>query len=243
VRARRDLFESAFAFGSPRFNVAHGGQADFVEGLWASGEFFSGLGVPAILGRTLGHADDRRGGGPDGPVMVISYDYWRRRFGGATDVIGRSITIERVPFTVVGVTPEGFFGPNVGRRFDVAIPIGTAPLFRGREKLLDQRSFWWLSIMVRLKDGESRATAQRALRGVQPQIAAATLPEHARREATHQYLAEPFTLTPGAAGVSSLRFPIPAAGDHTDGGGGPRASDRVREYRQPPPRARHRPTP
>ncbi len=242
MRARRDLFESAFAFGSPRFNLAHGGQADFVEGLWASGEFFSGLGVPAILGRTLGHADDRRGGGPDGPVTVISYDYWRRRFGGAADVIGRSITIERVPFTVVGVTPPGFFGPDVGRRFDVAIPIGTEPLVRGREKLLDRRSFWWLSIMVRLKDGESRASAQRALRGVQSQIAAATLPEHAGARST-QVSGRALHARPGRRGRVLSQIPISAAGDHTDGGGGPRASDRVREHCQPPPRARHRPTP
>jgi len=206
VRARSDLFETAFAFGSPRFNLAHGGQTNLVEGLWASGEFFSGLGVSAILGRTFGPVDDRRGGGPDGPVAVISYDYWQRRFSGAADVIGRSITIERVPFSIVGVTPPGFFGPDVGRRFDVAIPIGTETLIRGRESRLDERSSWWLSIMVRLKDGQSRTTAQQALRGVQPQIAAATLPEHYKPEDAHKYLAEPFTLKPGASGVSFLRF-------------------------------------
>ena len=206
IRARDDLFEAAFAFGSPRFNLSHGGQTDFVDGLWASGEFFSGLGVSAILGRTFGPADDRRGGGPDGPVTVISYDYWQRRFGGAADALGQSIAIERVPFTIVGVTPPGFFGPDVGRRFDVAIPIGTEPLVRGRESRLDRRSHWWLSIMVRLKEGQSRDAGQQALRGVQPQIRVATLPEHYRPEDAHKYLAEPFILKPGGTGVSFLRF-------------------------------------
>ena len=81
------------------------------------------LGVPAILGRTFTDADDRRGGGPDGPVAVISYSFWQRRFGGAADAIGRTLTLDRVPFTIVGVMPPDFFGLDVGRAFDVAVPI------------------------------------------------------------------------------------------------------------------------
>ena len=57
---------------------------------------FDVLGVPAILGRTFTAADDRRGGGPDGPVTVVSYRFWQRHFGGAADVVGRSITLDRV---------------------------------------------------------------------------------------------------------------------------------------------------
>ena len=82
--------------------------------------------------------DDRRGGGPDGPVAVISYGFWQRRFGGAADVIGQQLTVERVPFTIVGVTPPEFFGTDVGRTFDVAIPLGTEPLIRGKESALDR---------------------------------------------------------------------------------------------------------
>ena len=111
------------------------------------------LGVPAILGRTWTADDDRRGGGPDGAVAVISYAFWQRRFGGAADVIGRSLIVERVPFTIVGVTPPGFFGVDVGRTFDVAIPLGTEPLIRGKESTLDRRSNWWLNVMARLKTG------------------------------------------------------------------------------------------
>ena len=94
------------------------GESEFVDGLWASGTMFDVLGVPAILGRTFTDEDDRPGGGPDGPVAVISYAFWQRRFGGAADAIGRSLTIERVPFTIVGVTPPQFFGVDVGRTFE-----------------------------------------------------------------------------------------------------------------------------
>jgi hypothetical protein len=148
IRDRHELFESAFAWSATRLNLASGGEPEFVDGLWASGGMFESLGVGAILGRTFTTSDDRRGGGPDGPVAVLSYDFWRRRFGGAGDVVGRTLSIERAPFTVVGVTPPDFFGPEVGRTFDVAIPLGDEPLIR--ESWLEERSSWWISIMARL---------------------------------------------------------------------------------------------
>jgi hypothetical protein len=106
-----------------------------------------------MMGRTFTEADDVRGGGPDGPVAVISYSFWQRRFGGTANAIGQRLNLDKVSFTIVGVTGPDFFGPDVGRAFDVAIPIGTEPLFRGKESALDQRSWWWLSIMARLKAG------------------------------------------------------------------------------------------
>src|SRR6266567_3920643 len=68
IRDRRDLFESAFAWNTSRFNLSAGGETQYVDGIWASGRMFETLGVPAMLGRTFTEADDVRGGGPDGPV-------------------------------------------------------------------------------------------------------------------------------------------------------------------------------
>ncbi len=205
IRDRPDLFGGAFAWSFTRFNLARSGQADYVNGIWASGRFFDLLRVPAALGRTFGPADDRRGGGPEGAVAVISYPYWQSRFGGAADVIGRSLTLNRVAFTIVGVTPPEFFGPEVGRRFDVAIPIGTEPLIRGDASSLDRRSTWWLRIMVRLKAGQTVAQAQSALAAVQPQIREATLPDHWRPQDLAQYLTDPLVVHSAAAGTSFLR--------------------------------------
>jgi hypothetical protein len=131
VRQRRDAFDDAFAWGTQRFNLSQGGETQFVDGIWASGRMFETLGVPAMIGRTITEADDQRGGGKDGPVAVISYSFWQRRFGGDGSAIGKTLTMERIPFTVIGVTPPDFFGPDVGRQFDVAIPIGVEPLIRG----------------------------------------------------------------------------------------------------------------
>ena len=80
-------------------------RSDGGTAMWVSGDFFATLGVPALLGRTITPADDVPGGGPDGPVAVISYGLWQRRFGGAAGIIGTSLTIERLPVTIVGVTP------------------------------------------------------------------------------------------------------------------------------------------
>src|SRR5439155_4231782 len=154
-RPQLGIFDGAFAWSGTRFNLASGGETEFVDGMWASGGIFETLGVPAMLGRTFTDADDQRGGGPDGAVAVISYTFWQRRFGGAADAVGRTLNVERVPFTVIGITPPDFFGPEVGRAFDVAIPIGVEPLVKGRETWLDARSTWWLSIMARLKPGQS----------------------------------------------------------------------------------------
>ncbi len=206
IRDRQDqLFQSAFAWSSTRFNLTESGQTDFARGLWASGRFFEVLGVPAILGRTFTTADDARGGGPDGAVTVISYDFWQTHFGGAADVVGRSLTLNRVAFTVIGVTPPGFFGPSVGQAFDVAAPLGDEPLVRPGQSALDQRSWWWLNIMARLKPGQTVGQATAALRGVQPQIRDATLPPNWPPDHLDRYLKDAFTLTPAATGASYLR--------------------------------------
>jgi putative ABC transport system permease protein len=205
IRERESLFGGAFAWANTRFNLAQGGQTEFVDGLWASGALFDVLGVQPVLGRMMTRDDDRRGGGPDGPVAVVSYAFWQRRFNGAADAIGRSITVERVPFTIVGVTPPSFFGTDVGRTFDVAIPLGTEPLIRGRESSLDRRSSWWLTVMLRMKDGRDLSETQSSLRSFQPQLREATIPQDWGEADKAGYLKEPFRLTPAATGGSPLR--------------------------------------
>jgi putative ABC transport system permease protein len=199
IRQRPQLFDGAFAWSGTRFNLASGGETEFVDGIWASGGMFETLGVPAMLGRTFTDADDRRGGGRDGAVAVISYAFWQRRFAGAANAVGRTLNVERVPFTVIGVTPPDFFGPDVGRTFDVVLPLGAEPLVKGRETWLDGRSTWWLSVIARLKPEQSADTATRTIRSLQPEIREATAP------GWDGYLKDPFVLLPAASGESALR--------------------------------------
>jgi predicted permease len=198
IRVREDRFGGALAWSSTRFNLARGGETELVDGLSASGRLFDVLGVPAVLGRTFTAEDGRRGGGPDGPVAVISHGFWQRRFGGATDVIGRTLTVEGVARTIVGITPPGFFGLEVGRTFDVAIPLG-------REWSVDSRSYSWLNVMLRLKEGQDIGRAQATLQGIQSQIRNETLPHDWRPKDLDGYLREGFSLQAAATGGSALR--------------------------------------
>jgi predicted permease len=204
VRERPHLFDSAFAWSWYRFNLRSGGRTEVASGLWASGGMFDTLGVPPLVGRTLTEADDQRGGGPDGPVVVISYAFWQRRFGGAADAVGRPLTLDGVTFTIVGVTPPDFFGPDVGLSFDLVVPFGTEPLLSRGNEQGDPRLRGGVAVMVRLKPGQSIDAASEALRGVQPQIREATLP--ARPQDRDRYLREAMFFSPAAGGQSSLRL-------------------------------------
>ena len=205
IKAREtDLFEGAFAWGSEQFDLAPGGETELVDGAYVSGRFFDVLGVGAARGRLLTDADDRPGGGADGPVAVVSHRFWTSHYGGAGDVIGRQLTLQRVPFTVVGVMPAGFTGPDIGRVADVMIPFATEPLIRGRESALEGRSTWWLDIMARTKPGQTAEQATAALRAVQPQIREATMPTQFPAEMRQRYLSEGFTLVRASNGSSPV---------------------------------------
>ena len=208
ISARRfELFETAFAYSArvSRFNLAPAGHADLVDGIWVSGDYFNGLGVSAALGRTLTAVDDQRGGGADGPVAVISHGFWQRRYAGATDVVGRTITIDGAPFTIVGVVPAGFFGADVGSTFDIAVPLATEPLMRGRDSFLDRATTSWLAVMARLKNGQDLAQAQGAVQTLWPHIRDVTLPSGLPPDSQARYLSAPVTVDSAAIGTSSMR--------------------------------------
>jgi predicted permease len=204
IRDKR-LFDAAFAWSTQQFDLAARGESRMVDGVYASGGIYDTLGVPAILGRTLRESDDRRGGGDDGPVVVLSYAFWQQQYGGAADAVGRTLILNGVPFTIVGVTGPDFFGPDIGRAADVTVPLGCEPLIRGKESFLDRRSTWWLTTMVRLAPSQTLESGTTLLRALQPQVREATRPPDwpANEQAT--YLKDPFTLLPGATGISLVR--------------------------------------
>jgi len=206
IRQRPDLFARSAAWSFTRFDLASGGEAQPVDGAWVSGSFFDMLGVPAIVGRVLADEDDRPGA-RGGAVAVISYPFWQRHFDGAKDVVGRSLRIADVPFMIVGVTPRGFFGPDVGRSVDVMMPLADEPLIRGRDSVLETETTF-LTIGVRLRSDQPRAVAEAALNAVRPQIRAATVgvvATFSSGEGYLRYLGTPFTLVPGATGFSVIR--------------------------------------
>ena len=207
IRRRAQPFDGACASWTERLNLApKGGEADPVDAMWVSGSYFGTLGVTPLLGRTITPQDDVPGGGTNGAVAVLSYDLWQHRFSGAAQVIGTPIVIERVPFTIVGVTPPGFFGAEVGRTFDVVLPMNAEPLIRAAESRIDpQRGFFGLTVLLRLRPEQSVESATTILRGIQPQIRQAAMPANLPPAFQKEFLKEAFTVVPAATGTSRLR--------------------------------------
>ena len=204
ILRRQESFSGTMAWSATQFNLAQGGRARYAEGLYVSADFFSLLGVPAVIGRTFAAEDDRPGCGS--PGAVISYAFWQREMGGDPGVLGRSVRLDGRPLTILGVTPSNFFGVEVGNRYDVAVPLCADPLFsefgKGR---MPNRIAWWLSAMGRLKPGWTIERANAHLETLSPGIMEATLPPTYQPDQAKRYLANKLTVTPGATGVSGLR--------------------------------------
>ena len=193
-RDRNQVFSGVFAFtsiGNVDFEV--NGQGAIAKGQIVSGNYFSMLGVKAILGRAITPDDDKVAGAS--PVAVISYDYWQRRFALDPGVIGKKVVLNNSPFTIIGVTAPEFFGLEPGDRIDVSVPITMIAQARPGWAAVGTPYYVlsspvrnWLRIMARLRPG---VTEERAAISMEP------LFRQAMREA--------------AEGLSGLPFDSPAA--------------------------------
>lgn len=162
-RERNDVFTDVFAFTElERLNVSIDGEAELASGQIVSGDYYAGLGVQAILGRTI-TADDNKASGSE-PVAVISYAYWQRRFGRDETVLGKSITLNGTPFTIIGVTPPGFNGTlQVGSSPEITAPLAMQPQIMREKSKLNEMNDWWIQIMGRLQPGITQAQARSSL--------------------------------------------------------------------------------
>ena len=204
IRAQQQGFSEVFAWSPTQFNISPAGEVQNVQALWVSGEFFETLRVEPALGRLLSPADDRPGCASSG--VVISYSFWQHQYAGDRSIVGRTLSISRHPFEIIGVASAGFYGVEMGRYFDVAAPLCAEPIVDGNEDaVLTRRDYWWLASMGRLKPGWTieRATAQ--LRAASPGLFEATLPESFNPEQAKRFLAYRLAAFPGGSGVSELR--------------------------------------
>jgi predicted permease len=161
LRARQDIFSNICAFiAAPQEHFTINGSVSMANGFLVSGDFFTTLGVRAVLGRTLGPADDKL---DSRPVAVLSYAFWRSRFGGDPSIVGKSILVEKTPFTVIGVVAPGFAGLDPGLSDDLWMPLSSQPSVAPYFPKRTAANSTWLEMMVRLKPGVSVSQAQSAL--------------------------------------------------------------------------------
>lgn len=160
IRSQTNAFSGVSAFAGPAaLNLTGHGVARMVQGEIVSGDYFSTLGVNAALGRALGPSDDSPSASP---VVVLSYAWWQSAFGGNRSVLGRTILLNNIPFTIVGVAERSFTNLSPGKSQDLWLPIAMLPRLNVDWAEIDGLTNWWLVIIARLKPGVSLDQAQTA---------------------------------------------------------------------------------
>jgi putative ABC transport system permease protein len=200
LRDRQDIFSSLFAYGGARFNLATGGEARYVEGDYVSGQFFETLGLKAILGRTIATADDKRG---CPGTAVLGNSFWQKEYGGRSDVVGKTISIDNRPFEIIGVIEPGFTGLEAGTAIGLYVPVCSEKIINGESSSLDGRTWWWMKVIGRPSVSQAQTTAR--LKTLAPEIFKATLPPNQKPEDQTEYLNNTFETLPVASGLSNLR--------------------------------------
>ena len=199
IRSQANLFSGLAAFAQAwQLRMSGNGPASLVHGQYVSGDFFQTLGVQPALGRTLLPADDESS---SPPVAVLNYGFWQNAFAGSPGAIGRTIYLNGVAFTIVGVAEPRFGSLAPGSVYEMWIPLSQRPILtRGWNSKQDDAGSVWLEVVGRLKPGISRAQAQTAasllfrnelLHAEKPLLEAADDPE--------------VTLKPAQDGLTGLR--------------------------------------
>jgi predicted permease len=159
VRTKTDVFSGLAEFASGgRVNLSGNGPASLVNTQYVSGDYFQTLGISAALGRTIQPADDTVSGDA---VLVLNYGYWKTTLGGDPSVVGKTIHLNNLPFTVVGVAEPRFVSLTPGAVYDIWIALSQRPRLRQRwTPRSDDAGSWWLVGVGRLKLGVTRTEAQ-----------------------------------------------------------------------------------
>jgi len=202
LRDQNKVFSGLITSSNTSIHFTAGTYTESTTGQFVSGNFFSVLGIPPFVGRTILPSDDSPGANPS--VAVISYGCWQQRFGGDPTVIGRHVEIEMLPFTIVGVAAPGFAGLQVGSPRDFWIPMSAEALVHS-PSWLPQPGYHWISIIGRLGPSRTYAEARSNLTVIYSQMLAeqaAGRPEGRQKQA---FLAQTVDVVPASNGLSALR--------------------------------------
>ena len=191
LKAHAKTIAGSFQVNASTVKVLVDGQADVVAGQQVTGDYFNVLGIRPLIGAAIQPGDEP--GSAPGRVAVLSHAYWARRFGSDPAVLDRTMTIDQVPHTIIGVTRPEFFGLQVGRRVDVSVPIDGS----------DDREYWKSrGLVVRLAPGVSREAAIADLNVLFQQYVAGnkTISDRARAQGFKS-----LDLAPASAGLPEFR--------------------------------------
>ena len=205
LRDRSTVFSGLVARASAPVSISWNGQTERASAEIVSGNLLDVLGVSAERGRALTAEDDGAPGAH--PVVMLSHDYWVRRFAADPGILNQKVTINGHPMIVIGIVPRGFRGVLSGDSHEVLVPIAmkreVTPTWDG----LQERRVRWLNILARLKPGVSPQQAQAAIQTVYRPILESEIKEHPVRSkrAEQLILGQKLQLEPAAQGINQLR--------------------------------------
>jgi len=199
---QRDIFEGAAGFSGWIFNAGSLGSIVAVQGAVVTGAYYETLGLNPAMGRLLTEEDDQLG---TPLVAVISYGYWERQFARDTGVVGQTFRLNGVPVEIVGVSPRGFEGSNVGSIADITMAVAAVPRVDPSSASLVGAGNFWLRVLARPKTGVPIAEAKARLASVWPAIAERTIPADWPADRRKALADATFEFAAGGTGYTYLR--------------------------------------
>jgi predicted permease len=156
-----DIFSGVFGYLSGFDGLSVNGKAERIRATYVSGNFFSALGIKPTLGRFILPSEGKTPGAD--PVMVLSYAYWKGRFGGNPEIVGTKVSVDGHPVTIVGVTPEGFYGINALSAPEAYLPLAMAIHGGHTLDFMTNRAARLVFVGARLQPGKNVQQAQASL--------------------------------------------------------------------------------
>jgi predicted permease len=196
-------FSGVFAWAEANIRIGAGNDKKITHSVWVTGDTFSTLGVAPIRGRLFNTSDDHPECGVSG--AVISEGFWKAQFGGSESAIGSVVMLDDRPTQILGVTPARFAGIEVGKSFDVALPLCSLTSYHPASPALARSDFSFLTVMGRIRQGWTLAQASDQLRSISPAIFQSTQPKGYAPGAHAFYTSLRLRAYPAANGISELR--------------------------------------
>jgi predicted permease len=208
IRDKNEVFSGMFCTYPATVSASFNGATELIGADFVSGNFFPVLGIGAAAGRVFTASDDLIQGGH--PLAVLSYGYWRSRFGGDRSIVGKPIVVNGRALTIVGVSAAGFDGVEPGRAPQIRIPVTMKDdLPRSEFQRLNVDRFRWVQVFGRLKSGMTREKAQAGLQPLFHQILNREVTEKPFAKASpivrQEFLRMWMEVMPGSKGRSNLR--------------------------------------
>jgi predicted permease len=208
IRGKNQVFSGMFCSHGTTMSLTFEGRTELVAGEVVSGNYFPVLGIGAAIGRVFNASDDLYQGGH--PLAVLSHGYWRARFGGDLNIVGKKIIVNGYPLTIIGVSQAGFDGVEPGYAPQIRVPVTMDDILpRTYFSRLNDRRFRWVEVFGRLKPGITIEKAQAGLQPLFHQILEMEVQQQPFAKASpfvkREFLKMWMQVMPGSKGRSNLR--------------------------------------